>query len=129
MARHAVVDLSQIFSLAPASAAPDRLSPERYDQLFKLLCQSGVSVCRDGHSFERLREMRVLYESHAQALSGYLHMPLPPWIAERPHKDNWLTVAKLRAKTEAANPSVGKAAGVDDQPQSITALADDRHDF
>ncbi len=31
--------------------------------------QSGVSVCRDDHSRERLREMRALYEGYAEALS------------------------------------------------------------
>ena len=101
MTRHALVDLSQIFSLAPKNDAPDRLPPERYDQLYQLLCQSGVSVCRDDRSFERLREMRALYEGYAETLSAYLRMPLPPWIAAEPHKDDWQSVARLRAKTEA----------------------------
>src|SRR5271165_5933686 len=61
MARHALVDLAQIFSLVPVKNAPDRLPPERYEQLYTLLCQGGVSVCRDGHSYERLSEMRALY--------------------------------------------------------------------
>src|ERR1700691_2112668 len=103
MARHALVDLSQIFSRPPITNIPDRRPPARYDQLYNLLCQSGVSVCRDGHSYERLRDMRALYEGYAAALSDYLCMPLPPWIADAPHKDNWLAVAKLRAQTEAAN--------------------------
>jgi len=128
MARHALVDLAQIFGLAPVSSAPDRLPPERYDRLYSLLCQSGVSVCRDGHSIERLRDMRALYEGYAQALSDYLHMPLPPWIADQPHKDNWLAVAKLRAQTEAANPATGKGTVVD-APHTIATLVDDHHDF
>src|SRR5208337_2218777 len=33
MARHALVDLAQIFSLDPTNKAPDRLTPERYEQL------------------------------------------------------------------------------------------------
>src|SRR5664280_2216434 len=99
MARHALVDLAQIFSLVPVNNAPDRLPPERYEQLYDLLCKSGVKVCRDSRSIERLRDMRALYEGYAQALSDYLRMPLPPWIADKPHKDNWLAVAKLRAQT------------------------------
>ena len=59
MARHAIVDLSQVFSLKPVNDAPDRLPPERYDQLYSLLCQSGVRVCRDGQSVGRLRQLRV----------------------------------------------------------------------
>lgn len=121
MARHAMVDLSQIFSLPPVTSAPDRLPPARYEQLYKSLCESGVSVCRDGQSIERLVAMRVLYEGYAQALSNYLLMPLPPWIADQPHKDNWLAVAKLRAKTEEANP-------IDEGPRTAVPL-DHSHDF
>ncbi len=129
MARHALVDLSQIFSLPPVSNAPDRLPRARYDQLYGLLCQSGVSVCRDGGSYERLRDMRALYEGYAETLSNYLCMPLPPWIADAPHKDNWLAVAKLRAQTEAANPTSGNAAQVENTPQTIAALFDEHHEF
>jgi Ion channel len=129
MARHALVDLSQIFSLVPVNNAADRLPQARYEQLYNLLCQSGVSVCRDGRSFERLRDMRALYEGYAEALSNYLCMPLPPWIADTPHKDNWLAVAKLRAQTEAANPVSGKASPIETPSQTIAGLVDDHHDF
>jgi hypothetical protein len=129
MARHALVDLSQIFSLAPVNNEPDRLPRARYDQLYGLLCQSGVSVCRDGHSYERLRDMRQLYEGYAETLSNYLCMPLPPWIADQPHKDNWLAVAKLRAQTEAANGPAGPG-GLSLEPEhTIATLVDDHHDF
>ena len=130
MARHALVDLSQIFSLQPLNDAPDRLpdsgAHSSYDQLYSLLCQGGVSVCRDGSSAERLRHMRDLYEGYALALSAYLAMPLPPWLQETPHKDNWLVVAKLRAQTEAAN-----SGGAQPQApvQTIAMLVDDHHDF
>jgi len=123
MARHALVDLAQIFSLTPVKDAADRLSAERYEQLYELLCQSGVSVCRDGHSIERLRDMRALYEGYALALSDYLFMPLPPWMAVEPHKDNWQTVAKLRAQTEAAD------AGGDAAAARIASLGESHHDF
>jgi len=54
MARHAIVDLAQVFSIAPKQNMPDRLPRERYEQLYQMLCQGGVSVCRDGQSYERL---------------------------------------------------------------------------
>ena len=47
MARHAVVDLAQIFSLEPVNDAPDRLPAERYEKLRDALCETGLSVCRD----------------------------------------------------------------------------------
>jgi hypothetical protein len=129
MARHAMVDLAQIFSLPPKTNLPDRLPPERYEQLYRLLCQSGVSVCRDDRSYERLREMRALYEGYAEALSEYLQMPLPPWIADHPFKDNWLAVAKLRAKTEAANPSSAQDGSAPGVAKSIATFVDEHHDF
>jgi hypothetical protein len=54
---------------------------------------------------------------------------LPPWIAEQPHKDNWLAVAKLRAQTEAANAPQDKTKQAIDLPQTIAGLVDDHHDF
>ena len=129
MARHALVDLAQIFSLDPRRDAPDRLPPARYDQLYRMLCQSGVSVCRDDQSQARLREMRGLYEPYAEALGRYLRVPLPPWIVDHPHKDNWLAVAKLRAKTEAANPASGEQISAAGVAEKIARYADERHQF
>jgi hypothetical protein len=129
MARHAMVDLAQILSLEPIKNAPDRLPPERYEQLYQMLCQSGVSVCRDGNSMERLAAMRVLYEGYAEALSHHLCMPLPPWISDQPHKDNWLAVAKLRARAEAANSPSEDGTPVEDLSHSIAMLVDRHHDF
>ena len=122
MARHALVDLAQVFNLDPAQNIPDRLPRDRYEQLYQLLCQAGVSVCRDGQSYERLRDMRALYEGYAAALSEYLCMPLPPWIAAQPHKDNWLAVAKVRSQAEAANPTPI-------EPRTITEIIDQHHEF
>jgi hypothetical protein len=94
---------------------PNRLPSERFDAIYKLLCGSGVSVCRDPGSMERLRQMRGLYEGYAEAMSRYLCMPLPPWLVEGPHKDNWQTVAKLRAQAEDAS--------------SVLAGFDEHHEF
>ncbi|MBV8438707.1 MAG: two pore domain potassium channel family protein [Silvibacterium sp.] len=103
IARHALVDISQIFSLKPIADGEDRLPPERFDLLYGSLCQAGIRVCRDNDSMERLKKMRLLYEGHARALSEYLCMPLPPWVAAQPHKDNWLSVAKVREQTESVS--------------------------
>jgi len=129
MARHAMVDLAQIFSLEPMHKAPDRLPPERYEQLYALLCKSGVKVCRDGHSFQRLRDMRALYEGYAEALADYLRMPLPPWIADQPHKDNWLAVARLRVQAEAADSLSEKQKAAGGSQATISTLVDDHHEF
>jgi hypothetical protein len=130
MARHAMVDLSQILSQRPLNNAPDRLPVERYEKLYELLSESGVKVCRDGQSIERLREMRALYEGHAEALSRFLHMSLPPWMADHSFKDNWLTVAKVRARTDAANPSSSdRGSAAEDTTSTVSTFVDHPHDF
>jgi hypothetical protein len=106
MARHALVDLAQVFALEPAKDMPDRLPEKQFRLVYDQMCQSGVRLCSDAHSSSRLQQMRLLYEGYASALSSYLCMPLPPWVAERPHKDNWLSVARLRAEAES-DPSTG----------------------
>jgi hypothetical protein len=128
MARHAMVDLAQVFSLRPVTNAPDRLPPERYEQLYDTLCQSGVKVCRDDQSMARLSELRGLYEGYAMAMSNLLQMPLPPWIADHPHKDNWQTVARLRAQKDAANPESGAASILDERSPGAVA-AEHHHDI
>lgn len=110
MARHALVDLSQILSVAPVSNTADRLPPEKYAHIYDKLCSMGVRVCRDEQSPVRLNELRGLYEGYAEALSGYLEMPLPPFFLSHPKKDNWLTVARVRAEAEAG--SVGTASAL-----------------
>jgi hypothetical protein len=127
MARHALVDLSQVFSIAPVAPREDRLPPERFDALHNLLCQSGVRVCRDAGSMERLKQMRAMYESHAEGMSRYLCMPLPPWVADRPHKDNWQTVAKLRDQAEKASDNGARQPPPTDA--SVLAGFDDHHEF
>jgi hypothetical protein len=129
MARHAMVDLAQIFSLKPINDGPDRLPLDSYRQLHDSLCQSGVSVCTDAHSYDRLCDMRMLYEGYATALSNYLCMTLPPWISNQPHKDNWLAVAKLRAQTERANAVQVEGVPPQQLAQTIATLVDDHHDF
>ncbi len=128
MARHAVVDLAQIFSLRPLLNTPDRLPPERCQRLRDTLLESGVNICRDNSFRERLVQMRGLYEGYVEALSAYLSMPLPPWLSDQPHKDNWLTVARLRQQTEMDN-----ASAPGQQPPvalpDISIFVDQHHDF
>jgi hypothetical protein len=101
MARHALVDLSQTLSLKPVTEPEDRLPVERYRLIYDQLCQAGVRVCRDEQSHDRLRELRGMYEGYAAALSRFLAMPLPPFFLEHPKKDNWQTVARVRAAAES----------------------------
>ncbi len=102
MARHALVDLSQVFGLEPVAPDQDRLPEPSFRKLHDLLCQVGVRVARDDDSQVRLREMRALYEPYAECMSRYLNMPMPPLVSDRPRKDNWLAVAKVQSEARAA---------------------------
>jgi hypothetical protein len=109
MARHALVDLSQILSQGPLKSHGDRLPAEKFHTIYDRLCSAGVSVCRDEQSSTRLNELRTMYEGYAEALSRYLEMPLPPFFIEHPKKDNWLTVARVRAEAEVGKRGVSSA--------------------
>jgi hypothetical protein len=65
MARHAMVDLTQVLTKTPLANAADRLPVERYNQLYGLLCQSGVSMCRDGSSEQRNAQPLLLHAAAA----------------------------------------------------------------
>jgi hypothetical protein len=101
MARHAMVDLAQLFHIKTMPNAANRLTDEGFEEMFSMLCQAGVRVSRDTASRERLQQMRSLYEGYAVSFAEYLQMSLPPWMHEAGRKDNWQTVARLRAETEA----------------------------
>ncbi len=117
MARHAMVDIAQILSRKPLAEmqCEDRLPGEQYRLIYDKLCSAGVKVCRDEQSAARLNELRQLYEGYAQALSRYLEMPLPPFFIEHPKKDNWLTVARVRAEAESGGDFASKVLLHDDE--------------
>ena len=103
MARHVVVDLAQIFSKPPRRLIRDRLPPAQLARLRSYLKDAGLRLREDRAADERLRELRFLYEPYVEALSSALLLPLAPWLAETPKKDNWETSGwdrALRAQRE-----------------------------
>jgi hypothetical protein len=95
MARHAVVDIAQIFSTAPATpqSCATRLYPGDLERLRGILEHNGAAL-RDGEEAElRLTELRFMYEPYVSALADRLMMPLPPWILASDAIDNWKTSA------------------------------------
>lgn len=88
IARHAVSDLAQIFSLESRAPAVDRLPEHDLLKMRQLLLDSGVR-CGGDSSDEKLKELRLLYEPHLNVLSRLLLMPLPTWGLEtRPGQEN-----------------------------------------
>jgi hypothetical protein len=116
MARHALVDLSQVFHAQERTAqrqeaAVDRLPAKDFYHLCDALGENHVRLCGDPAAAKRLSTIRALYEPHALALSEYLRMPLPVWVAPPKVKDQWSILTKLRTDAESAakireNPSV-----------------------
>jgi hypothetical protein len=109
IARHAVVDLAQVFRAVPRSNH-DRLPRAELDRLRLFLAKIGLRLRDDGDASQKLRELRAMYEPYVTSLSQYLLLPLPEWIAQEEVIDNWKTSAwgRIAGFTPAA------PVGVDD---------------
>ena len=93
IARHAAVDLSQVFKTPPRPLPHNRLPAEELGRIREMLAQHGWHV-RDGEeAAEQLAELRKMYEPYLYALAEYLSLTLPPWIPAAKAKDNWQTMA------------------------------------
>jgi len=88
IARHAVVDLSQVLFSAPQPPGQDRLPEAALEQLRKILLVAGMPP-QDGLTREQLRELRGMYEPYLNGLSRRLLMPLAPWMLAGENFDNW----------------------------------------
>lgn len=93
MARHAVVDIAQVFRTDPAAHSSTRLLDGDLDRIRETLARSGTRLHDGEGSEERLTELRFMYEPYVCALSEMLLMPLPPWILGSDTIDNWKTSA------------------------------------
>jgi hypothetical protein len=94
IARHALVDLSQVFGAPPAKEERiDRLPPEALNELRKRLHAEGFTLADGDTAAEELRRLRALYEPYALSLAAFLILELPPWMKGVPAKDNWQTTA------------------------------------
>lgn len=92
MARHAVVDLSQVLKVPPRRAAGDRFPHDGLAGIRANLKASGVALCDRGEAEKTLTELRRLYEPYVDALAERLLIPIPGW--SRPaHAANWQTSA------------------------------------
>jgi voltage-gated potassium channel Kch len=90
IARHAAVDLSQIFHVTIETTA-DRLPDEQLERMLQQLEAVGVRPNRSAAASAALRELRGSYEPYVSGLATALMMPLPAWWREQPRRDNWQT--------------------------------------
>jgi voltage-gated potassium channel Kch len=97
MARHAVVDLSQVFHSPPRTPPQERLTREQLHDLRDVLAQHGLRLNEDAPAAQRLAELRAMYEPYVHALAGYFDIELPTWVPKARRRDNWQTSAWGRA--------------------------------
>jgi len=93
IARHAVVDLSQVFKTQPRVLPHDRLPVEDLKRIRDMFTQHGLKTGDMEEIGDRLSELRKMYEPYLFALAEYLSLSLPPWIPSAKGKDNWQTTA------------------------------------
>ena len=93
IARHAVVDLSQVFGTEPRRLPHERLSASDLRHIRDILAQHGLKLHDGEEADHKLNGLRSMYEPYIYALANYLHQPLPPWLPAKKAKDNWQTTA------------------------------------
>ncbi|HUS18750.1 MAG TPA: hypothetical protein VMZ25_03795, partial [Terriglobales bacterium] len=93
IARHTVVDLSQIFYIKPLRKECKRLSPEELADLKISLRAAGIPLAEGPAADRKLTEIRAMYEPFLMALSEFLVLPLPRWNVSGRDRDNWQTSA------------------------------------
>ncbi len=93
IARHAAVDLAQVYGTPPMNPKLGRLSKTEFARMRDALAEVGL-VLRQGEDAEqRLYDIRRMYEPFVNALAQHLLLNLPPWIPETKTVDDWQTSA------------------------------------
>src|SRR6266550_3681791 len=93
IARHAAVDLAQIFGTPPMNTRLNRLSPEGFARMRVALAEVGLTLQHEEDAEKRLYELRLIYEPFVYALADHLLVSLPPWISATRTVDDWQTSA------------------------------------
>lgn len=89
IARHAIVDLAQIYNAPPDKAQTKRLTSETFQRLQPQLADLGFDLPADGTAEAKLATLRNMYEPYIYALSRYLLLSLPEWIDTEYSLDDW----------------------------------------
>ena len=96
IARHAVVDLSQVFNTTPRGLVEDRLTATDLQRIRDTLGRHGLKLAGGEEADQQLMALRKMYEPYIYALAIHLRQVLPPWIPQKKGKDNWQTTAWAR---------------------------------
>lgn len=93
IARHAAVDLSQVFKTPPRGLPSNRLPADDLARMRAILTKHGWKLLESQDADRKLADLRNMYEPYLFALAEYLSLSLPPWMPAEKAKDNWRTTA------------------------------------
>jgi len=93
IARHAAVDLAQVYGTPPLNPKLNRLSPDDFARMRDALAEVGLRLQHEEDAQRRLYDLRRSYEPFVNALADHLLLNLPPWIPETRTIDDWQTSA------------------------------------
>jgi Ion channel len=93
IARHAAVDLAQIYGALPLTSTHSRLPSADFARMSEALAQVGLHLRHPEDAEARLAEIRLIYEPFVTALANHLLVNLPPWITTTRTVDDWQTSA------------------------------------
>ena len=93
IARHAAVDLAQVYGTPPLDPKLNRLSKDDFVRLRDALSDVGLVFHVEEDAERRLYEIRRSYEPFVNALADHLLVNLPPWIPATKTVDDWQTSA------------------------------------
>ncbi len=93
IARHAAVDLAQIYGTPPIDPKLSRLSTADFASMRNALAEVGLVLDHGEDAEERLYNIRRSYEPFVNALADHLLLTLPPWISTIKTVDDWQTSA------------------------------------
>src|SRR6266700_1409259 len=93
IARHAAVDLAQVYGTPPMNPKLGRLAHDDFARMRDSLAEVGL-VLRQGEDAEqRLYDIRRMYEPFVNSIAEHLLLNLPSWIQTTKTVDVWQTSA------------------------------------
>jgi ion channel len=93
IARHAAVDLAQVYGTPPMNPKLGRLSKTEFARMRDALAEVGLVLQHGEYAEEQLYNIRRMYEPFVNAIAEHLLLNLPPWIPETKTVDDWQTSA------------------------------------
>jgi hypothetical protein len=89
IARHCLVDLTQVLFLQPLPPSTDRLPHERFVELEKKFQTLDLRFSDGANAEAELAHLRAGYEPLANALAKRLIIDMPAWLPADDMEDNW----------------------------------------